>query len=258
MKTFLATALILGVAASAAAQFSDVPEGEQYKIRAEYRLWTPSLAAQIQKNPDGGEGTLIDVPADLGVEDNATFQVRGILQLGQGHKIRVSYSRIDYDGNKKVERQLRFGGTVYTISTRVVTSVRSDYYTAEYEWDVFKSEGGYFGFLFGAKALNATTVLIAPDRGDRKQEAVHVPIPVLGVTGCYYAGRLSAFGEFSGLSIGKRGHVYELDLGAHAQVVKHLGVGIGYRRITVHGEEDTEGLLDFKLGGLHFGADVRF
>jgi hypothetical protein len=257
MKRFWAAVFILSWAPLAAAQLSDTPEGEQYKLRAEFRLWKPSLAAQIQKNPTGGEGTLIDVPADLGVADKATFEVRGILQLGSGHKIRVSYSRIDYDGDKKIEEQIRFGGTIYTINTRVVTSVRSDYYTAEYEWDIFKAEEGYFGLLIGAKGLNATTVLTAPDRGDRKAEAVHVPVPVLGVAGRYYVGSVSVFGEFSGLTIGAKGHVWELDLGAHLDLVKHLGAEIGYRRITMHGQSD-DGLLEFKLGGLHVGADVKF
>jgi hypothetical protein len=126
MQKFLAAAFFLGAASSASAQFSDVADGEHYKIRAEARVWSPSLAGLIQKNPDGGEGTLIDVPADLGVEDHRMFQLRGILQLGQGHKIRASYTRIDYDGDKRIERQIRFGGTVYTVQTRVVTSVRSD------------------------------------------------------------------------------------------------------------------------------------
>jgi hypothetical protein len=258
MKRWFVAGLILGAASTAQAQFSDIADGEQYKILGEYRFWAPTLGAQIEKDPTGGVGTLIDVPGDLGVPNHSTFQLRGILQLGQGHKIRVSYSRIDYDGDTKIDRQLRFGGTVYTINSHVVTSVKSDYYTAEYEWDAFKGQSGYFGFLIGAKGLNATTVLLDEDRGDRKQEAVHVPVPVLGVAGRYYAGKLSLFGEFSGLTIGSRGHVYELDLGVHAEVVRHIGASLAYRRITVHGEQPDEGLLDFKLGGVNVGADVRF
>jgi hypothetical protein len=258
MKRFFAAAvLVLSVAPAAGAFDDEVAPGEDYTIRAEIRRWMPSLGAQIQKNFTGGEGTIIDVPADLGVEDHGLFHVRGTLQIGSGKKIRGSYSRIDYDGDKKVERQIRFGGTTYAISTRVITSVRSDLYTLDYEWDIVHRPEGYFGVLIGAKALKATTVLIAPDLGDRKQEAVNVPVPVLGLTGRFYAGQISGFAELSGLTIGQRGHVTELDLGVHVDIVKPLGAGIGYRRIVVHGEND-DGLLDFKVGGLYLGVDASF
>jgi hypothetical protein len=252
------TVFILMVITPLADAQSLVPEAEQYHIRVEFRRWQVGLDSEIQMTSgDNPTGTLINVRDDLGVSDHGTFEVRGILQLGLGKKLRFGFTPLDYDGDKRVERSLRFEGTVYNLNTRVVTSVKGNWYTGEFEWDIFHGEKGYLGLLIGVKAFDGTTVLVAPELGIREVEGIQVPAPVLGLTSRIYAGHVSVSAEVSGLSIGDRGNLYELDLGAHVDVVNHLGVGVGFRLLSMHGKNDRD-LIDFKLSGVYLGADVNF
>ncbi len=252
------SALIFVLLAPAAGAQSIVPDAEQYTVRFELRRFMPGLDANLQTlSPESGEGTLIDIPKDLGVEDRSTLDIRASLQLGLGHKIRLGFARLDYDGDKEIESQITFEGTVYKVNTRVVTSVKGNLLNADFEWDFFHGNRGYFGALIGIRAFDGDTVLVAPDEGIRKLVSLHVPVPVLGVVARIYAGHLSISGELSGLTIGKTGNLYDLELGVHVDAVKHVGAGLGYRLLSMHGE-GTRKLIDFKLGGLYFETDINF
>jgi hypothetical protein len=237
--------------------YEDGPAAEGYKIEVEVRRWQPGLDMFVQKSPTGSEGTLIDLPNDLGVEDKGTFHVRGTVQIGPGHKVRLSWTPLDYRGDENVERTIVFGGSTYEVDTRIVSRIKGNYYTLEYEGDFARGEWGHVGLLIGAKAFDGDTVLVAPDIGDRKITSIHVPVPVLGVTSRLYFGKLSAAAEFSGLTIGKKGHIWELELSGRFDLVKNLSGSLGFRRLSLHGEHE-EDLLEYKMKGLFLGVAARF
>jgi hypothetical protein len=257
MNRILYAVLLIASASLAEAQ-SLVPDAEQYHVRLEVRRWQAGLDSEIQMSSgDDPTGTLIDVKKDLGVEDHGSFEFRAAVQLGLGKKLRFGFTPLNYKGDKRIERQFRFESTVYNVNTRVVTAVKGTRYTGEFEWDLFHGEKGYLGLLIGVKAFDGNTLLVAPELGAREAEGIQVPVPVVGLATRIYAGQVSVSAEASGLTIGDRGNLYELDLGLHVDVVDHLGVGLGFRLLSMHGEHDRD-VIDFKLSGLYLGADVNF
>ena len=244
---------ILTLPAVAAAQ--GPPPAEEYRFRVEYREFRPVLSGEVQRGFGEIEGTLVDLEDDLGLPEKRTFAVKAVLRLAAAHKLRGSYTPFSYRGDVTARRTIRFEGSTFERFTRVVTDLKGGYYTAEYEWDVFRGSSGYLGLLVGAKVVDADTLIAGPNEGIREQETLRVPIPVLGATSRVYAGRLSLEGEVAGLSIGSRGYLYELDFSARLHLSDRLAVGGGYRLLSSEGEEDVE-FFKLRFRGWQFGLEI--
>jgi len=235
----------------------DSPPQEHYTFRAEYREFRPELNGEVQKSSGGLEGTLVDVKKDLGlgVENERTFEVRATIQFKQGHKIRGSYTPLDYDGDLPARREFNYGNTTFERLNRIVSSLKGGYYSGSYEWDLFKGSRGYLGALIGAKVFDLDFVVLSPEQGQRETDTLRAPIPVLGATGRVYAGRVSLEAEFSGLSIGSKGSLYEFETSARVHLSDRLAVQGGYRRLSVNAKDgNDEG--NIKLGGWQFGLEI--
>jgi hypothetical protein len=247
------TLFLLALPASGLAQ--QLPGPERYHLRVEYREWRPSLDAQIQKGFGTAEGTLLDVTNDLGVPDTRTWEVDATLKLSPGIKLRGSITPLDYAGDTPAAFTFDFGDTTYYRGDRVVTTLKGHYYTGALEWDFLKRSEGFLGAFLGAKVFDVDAVVLDADQNRRVVETGRLPIPVLGIIGRYYAGHLSLEGEFSGLTIGSRGHLWELDASARLHLSDRLAVQGGYRRISLEGKDQRD-FVSFRLAGFTFGAEL--
>lgn len=245
--------LLLALPASGLAQI--LPAPEQYHLRVEYREWRPNLDAQIQKGFGEAEGTLLDLKTDLAVLDERTWDVDATLKLSPGFKLRGSITPLDYKGDTAAPFTFDFGNVTYPRGTRVLSTVKGHYYTGAFEWDFVKRSEGFFGVFLGAKIFDVDAVVVDVDQNQRVVETGRLPIPVLGVAGRYYAGHLSLEGEFSGLTIGDRGHLWELDASARLHLSDRLAVQGGYRRITLEGKDQRD-FVSFRLAGWTFGVEL--
>jgi hypothetical protein len=249
-----AVAVALGQPAVAAAQ--GPPSAEDYRFRIEYREFRPVLSGEVERGSADVEGTRIDLEDDLGLPEKRTFALKAVLRLAEAHKLRGSYTPFSYRGDVTARRSIRFEDTTFERFTRVVTDLKGGYYTAEYEWDFIRGSGGYLGLLVGAKIVDADTLIVGPNEGIREQETLRVPIPVLGATTRVYAGpRLSIEGELSGLSIGSRGYLYEMDFSARLHLSDRLAIGGGYRLLRSRGEDDLE-FFELRFRGWQFGLEI--
>lgn len=236
----------------------ETPAPEDFTVRIEVRRWSPSLDAEIQASSDRNIGTLIDVVNDLDVGDKSTFELRATLKLGKSHKVRGSYTPLDYDGDTRIEQQIRFEDTLYPRLARLVTSLKGGYYTGEYEWAFKSGKYGYFSALFGVKVFDVDALLVGPEQGEREQNTLRLPIPVVGIAGRAYLGeRVSLTGEISGMSIGERANVVEVETGARVHVTDWVALGVSYRLLSLNAV-DANDQLHFRIGGATFGAEVGF
>lgn len=234
------------------ARAGELPTAEQYKLRLEYQEWRPTLDAEIRS---GTLGTRLNLTADLGIEDKRTFEVHGAIQLAPGFKLRGGVTPLDYASDIRVTRTFVFDGRVYPVSARVLSDVSGKLYSAALEFDLIKTSVGYFGVMAGGQLFDGEASIAAPEFGIAEAEQLNTPVPVVGAAGRLYVGRLSFEGELSGLSIGDRGHTYELRLGARFHVTDRIAVGAGYRLFEIEGQDDPD-FIDFRQGGLTFGAEL--
>jgi hypothetical protein len=232
-----------------------VPAPEQYKLRMEYMKFAPTLDAQVERGDAGASGSRLDAKGDLNLVDHRTQEFHGALQIAQGHKVRGSYMRLDYKGDTTANRTFNYGGTTYPATTKVVTLLKAGYYSADYQFDVVKRDTGIFGFIVGGKYVNGDSQISAPDLQRTEADTRSVVVPIAGVTGRLYLGRLSLGGEFSGITLGKRGHLYDFFASGQIHLSDRLALGGGYHRLILHGAAAPD-VLDVRLGGWRFGVEI--
>ena len=251
-----AAALCAVLLPAAAAAQEDVPPAERYRLRVEYREFRPTLTGSVQKGNGDTAGTLLDLPDDLGVgaEDERTFEVHGAIQIRQGHKLRVSYTKLDYRAEVEARRNFTFGATRFERFSDVITSVKGAFYTAEYEWDFWRGPHGHVGVLLGAKALDIDWTVVSPP-SQRETDTTRGPVPSIGGAARFYAGRFSIDGELSGLSFGEYGTAIEAQTSARLHLSDRLAVQGGWRLIKLEGEKGLD-VGDARLSGFTFGLEL--
>lgn len=256
LRIAAALPIVLMWPGAARAQIEDYPPQEKYVLRVEYSEFRPKLDAELVHGSGDTEGTPLDLTRDLGVEDKRTFEIRGAIQIKRGHKIRLSYTPLDYNGEvPEARRNFTYGGTDYFRFDRVVSSFKGGYYGASYEWDFVRGPRGYLGAVLGARMLDIDAVVAAPEKGLREVDTLRTPGPALGVVSRVYAGRMSLEGEVVGFSMGNRGSLWEFEASARMHVSDRLAVQGGYRRVSIKGEDGLDtGDIAFK--GWQFGLEL--
>lgn len=244
--------LVVGAPCVVGAQ--DVAPPEHYRLRLEYVRWLASIEGELQKGADEVAGR-VDIKDDLGLEDKNLNEFRAVLRLGGRHKLRASYTSLDYDGDVILTRAFVFDGTFFRRDDRTVTSMKGALWSAEYELDVLQTGAGHLGLLVGAKYLDVDSVIVQPEVGRRETGTQRAPVPVLGATGRLYTGRISLSAEISGLTIGKRGTLYDFEGQLRFHVTDRLAVGGGYRLLSVRGE-DGDDFIHLRDKGLRFGVEL--
>jgi hypothetical protein len=240
------------------ASAQSLPGPENYKLRLEGFSWGTSIEGQIQKGFGSTPGTLLDLTDDLAVGDKRTYGGDATIQFKPGWKLRGSYAKIDYAGDTGARQNFSFGQDQYFVGDRVVTAIQGRYYTAALEWDFVKKPQGYLGIFVGAKLLDGDFVLVSPGTNKRDVESGVGGLPVVGISTRFYSGqRFSAQTEYSGMTIGSRGSVWELDLSARFHLSDRLAAMGGYHKLNLKGEP-TKGrdFVDVKLSGITFGLEL--
>jgi hypothetical protein len=232
------------------------PPQESYGIRLEYREWRPTFSGDVRKGFGDDEGTLVDVVDDLGIEDDRTFEARGTLQFKAGHKLRGSYTPLDYGGDvDSAARDFDYGATEFQRFERVASSFKGGVYTAAYEYDFLRGPKGFLGATLGAKMLDLDTTVVSVDTGSRELDTVRAPLPSLGLVTRAYAGRVSLEGEISGMTLGDRGTVIEFDFAARVHLSDRLAASGGYRYLSYKATDDNY-FADLQIRGWHFGLEI--
>ena len=256
-QTRIAAAAVLGLAlvgGNASAQAPDTrPPAERYGLRLQYRTYMPNFTGDARKGT--ADENFVDFNEDLGFKDERTFDARGIIQFRRGRKLRVSYTPLDYTGDQNAPKTFTYGGTRYERATRVRSSVKGAYYSADIQWDVVQRPWGFVGLIVGAKAIDVDTTVVDVADNVREADTFRVPIPVVGVTGRAYSQKFSIEGEISGLSAGKSGHMYDADGTVRFHVSDRLALQAGYRLLRITGKNEPDE-VNLRLAGWQFGIEL--
>lgn len=245
-----AVALCAALAAPAANAQNLRAPFEETKLQLQADYWRPELAAEVRI---GQIGTLLNLKDDLGVTDNNTFRYGLSLRLGERSRLQFSYTSLEYAGDVQLNRTIVFDGRTYSVNTRAVSSLDGHYIAGDLRFGIIRSEGFEFDGIAGVKYADFDALIESPDIGQRALASLKAPIPIVGAVARIHAGPVGFSGEFSGLSIGKRGSLYEFDIRARAYLGRALAAEAGYRRLRIRVDEKSNYGL-FKPDGFYFGA----
>jgi hypothetical protein len=246
---------LLGWFPAAAAAQDETPPQEKYGLRLEYREYRPNAEGDLKMGSGTEEGTLLDIIEDLGIQDERTFDARAILKIKTKHKLRAGYLPIDYSGDQDAPRNFVFKDILYFRDDRVVTTMKGTLWSGDYGYEFYQGSHGYVGALLGARILDMDLVLVDADLGNRETDSSVSPLPVVGIEGRGYAGRLSLEAELAGLSVGSLGRYYEFETSARFHISDRLAVQGGYRLFSIDTEEEPD-VFKLKLSGWQFGLEL--
>jgi hypothetical protein len=251
---FAILALGLALPATEARAQDDVRHpAERYHLRLQYRHYMPDLTGDTHKGTD--DSGFVDFNEDLAFAQETTFDARGYIQFSAGKKLRLSYTHLDYAGDTIAPKTFTYGGTRYEIGTQVQSSVKGGYYAADIQWDFVKKPQGFLGLVVGAKAIDVDTLVFDVSDNVREVDTYRIGVPVVGVAGRWYTGKFSLEGEFSGITAGNRGHIYDADTTARFHVSDRLALQGGYRWLRLEAKDDDQE-VNFKLVGWQFGVEL--
>jgi hypothetical protein len=148
-----------------------------------------------------------------------------------------------------------YGETTFLQGNRVVSSVKGYYYTGAYQLDFLRGGRGYLGLMVGAKVFDLDALVSAEAQSAQELETLRLPIPILGLASRIYLAGLSLETEASGMTVGERGHIYELAGSARLHLSERLAAQAGYRILSFRGHEAPD-LIDVTIRGWSWGVEI--
>lgn len=248
-KHFLVGLVALATACSAT--------GQILELGARYWMMEPSGSAAV--GIDGLEGTKIDIRDDLGYGEKKNI-IGFDAKIGSRAEIAASYLSLDLEARNRIDRQIRFSDRTYRASADVESSLKADLWRG-----VFRFQAGSHGFrgglMAGVQYVELEAELSARGYGSASEDA-SAALPVVGALVRFdpapffridasIAGGAWDFGDIK---------VTFWDAEANALAVfGPVFAGVGYRQITIDGEEKSIPLeADLTFKGFQILAGVGF
>ena len=203
------------------------------------RYWMSQMGGLIRVEA-GGFGTDIDPRHDLGLGD--TGLPEGDFTWRKGRSLLLlSFTPIDYSGDRTVSRTLEFRGRQYTVGTRIVSNL--DIKTLELGWAYqFGLREGIVrvGPLVGADGFLMHGSLVAPEFSIAEKEDLSVGLPVAGLALDITPRKwVDVYGRARGMDVGTYGYYIGSDAGLKL-TVKHVVLTAGYRTFNLHVENSPD------------------
>jgi hypothetical protein len=231
---------------------------EAYKIRLEYRFFEAKIEGTAAKGFGDIPGTAVDVQTDLGFTDDRRWEFRGAIRVSGKMKLRGGYTSIDYGAQKASERRIRFDDTVFQSGENLSSSLKGGFYGGDLEYDFLSRPEGFLGVTAGARAPDVDYVIASPDKGKRELGTYRPVVPVLGIIGRFYAGRVSF--EASGATFARISgrKAAEAEVGVRIHLSDRLALSGGYRYLSfkAEAEGDLGDFADFKMSGWTYGLEL--
>lgn len=268
LRSALALLVALAGAAPASAQYiptktPDPATGEKYHFELSGIFWQPSPEIVVSSTSLIGEaGTAINLKADLGVEDQSFYEVRGVIRPGRKHKFRVDYMPIQYSADKVLETTIVFNGQKFEVGVPVSTELDWKIWNLFYEYDFVYRDRGFVGILVGAKYNDVRVDITSPLTSEFT--SAKGPIPAVGGIGrVYFAANISVTGQVTLFDMPDEvaedwnGDMYDIDVYATVNLTNNFGITGGYRSLEIdYRVELDSGRID--LSGWYIGGAVRF
>lgn len=247
--TLLALASLPAVAANPLDE-----EGFSFKLGGFYS----SADTTLRVDSSGGAfGTSISLEDDLGYEKDKMLPVLdAVWRINPRHRIELGYLRLARDAQKTISGEIRFGDSVFPVSTNVNSRFDSDVWRLSYGWSFYRDGPNELSLLLG---LHTTAFKVKLEgSGGTVSEAADrtIPLPVIGLQGSWAPApswRVNGYAQVFAIEYGDyEGNLVSGALNVEYRFERNYALGVGYM-FNDYGIDVTKGRLrgsfDYKFSG---------
>lgn len=234
-------------------------ENTRVTIEFEARYWFPELSGSA-KAVSANIGSGIDFKDDLGMKDENFPEGRITWYPGPNSRLRVSYFRVGYDGENRLDRTITFRGREFTVGTTVQSTGDIKDVKLGWAWQFINLAGGKIklGTLLEASLVWADVSIKGTGGLIKAEKSYTVPLPAIGFSLNVAPWKwMDGFLDLSGLPLGQYGHTFNVEGGLKIIPIKNVSVIGGYRYSDLEFESHPD-FVKVRLSGPFVGATLRF
>jgi hypothetical protein len=234
-------------------------QGEKYRVEVQLRRWRSDLIAELELSGAGVPGTALEPFEDLGLENERIFDYHFAVRLMRRIKLRGSWMKVKYEGEKAVDSALCIAGLCVPAGTPVSSTLELEETRGGAEVDLLHGE---YGFLAIAGEYARFEVSPSFESGGASSgPPLPLDFPLFGVKGrAYLTPALALTVEGMGWKNESEGVWTDFDASATYSAGRNLGFSYGYRNSywrfkTIEAAGDRAVM---RLRGQYFAVSVRF
>jgi len=211
------------------------------RIRLAVGGYFPKIDSQIRISNDQGQGTLIDLEDDFGLDDSiASLRVQGHYRFNPEHRFIYSFIDASRDASNVVERDIIFDDKIFPAGSLVTADFSVQLIKLLYAYSFFQSNKMDLGFTAGVVGLKLDTILASP-LVDQKKSSSFLPLPVVGFRGMYvYNKKILMMANIDYFKIDESkvdAEVIDWSLAIEYDVFKKIALGLAYGNFDLDGEK---------------------
>ena len=193
-KVFLTLGLFLsGFALAAFAQEeAKTEESTKWKKKPAFSFklgaFFPSITAKFRVDaPAGAPGTEVDVNKDFGLAKTATtFRLDGDIRIAKWFSVDLAYYGHSRSKEEALSKDIVIGDKTYYLNQTVKTTLRNDFYTADFKFYLINKQRLELGVYAGINLAHFKLTFDAQEIDRQLQiKKVWAPVPSLGVHFAY-------------------------------------------------------------------------
>src|SRR5262249_40050951 len=154
-------------------------------VEFEALYWFTDLhAGSVKTKNNDITGNDVDFHDDLGLKANGSPEARLSVFTGPNSRIRLTYTHLDFEGDKVLTRTVKFQGQTFDAAMRVLTDLEIHYARIGWIWQPLIIPGVLkFGGLFDLKGFVAETSIKSRGLSPEVKESGTFPlvVPTLGL-----------------------------------------------------------------------------
>jgi opacity protein-like surface antigen len=199
---------------------------------------------RIDSNSTGAIGTEISFEKDLGLGGTSVgpYALAG-WRFSKHFRFEFEYFTLERNATATIDRQIRFGETVYPVNGSITSGLFTDVYRFSVGWSFLHGDdyelGANLGIYlndFGAFVEGQGTVDgVGSATLSREQRDQLVPLPTLGVYGRYDINKVWSLNgrvDYFSVKIDQyKGSIIDVSGGISARVTKNIGIGADFRYV---------------------------
>ncbi len=233
--------------------------GERYRVEVQLRRWRSDLIAELRLSGGGIAGTTLDPFEDLGLESERIFDYHFGVRIVGRVKLRGSWMKVKYQGEKAVESALCVAGVCVPAGGVVSTTLELEETRGGAEVDLLQ---GDYGFLAIAGEYGRFEARPTFESGSASAgEPLRLDFPLFGIKGrAYLTPALGLSLEGMGWKKQSEGVWTDFDASATYSAGRNLGLSYGYRNSYYRFKsiESEGGRAVMRVRGQYFAVTVRF